>query len=344
MKKTLFALGALSIFACQQAPKEIKDYASLSGKISNKNSDSLLIRSRTYNKTIKVNEDGTFSDTLKVEAGLYNFFDGTESTTIFLKNGYDLNISLDTKTFDESLKYTGEGANDNNFLAEKSLLQEKLFDQDFSTLDMDGLDKAFNDIESELTKFYASKTEVDSLAITPFTSSLPRMLDSYKKYYAGAILLRQEMAGKPSPEFTDYENIDGTKTSLADLKGKYVYVDVWATWCGPCKAEIPSLKALEKEYHGKNIAFVSMSVDDDRTHGGSWDKAKEDWKAMVADKELSGIQIMAPEGWKSQFVQDYKITGIPRFILIDPAGNVVDPSAPRPSDEKIKEIFNALSI
>lgn len=344
MKKTLIAIGALSIIACQQAPKEVKDYVTFSGKITNQNSDSLMVRSRTYSKTIKVNQDGTFKDTLKVEAGLYNIFDGSESSTVFLKNGYDLNLTLDTKQFDETITYTGEGAENSNFLAEKSLLEEKLLDQDFSSMDMAALDAKFNEIETELNQFYSSKTDIDSLAITPFSSNVSRMMEGTKKYYANTIMLKQEMTGNPSPIFTDYENIDGSKTSLSDLKGKYVYIDVWATWCGPCKAEIPSLKALEKAYHGKNIAFVSLSVDDDRTHGGSWDKAKEDWKAMVTEKELGGIQIMAPEGWKSQFVQDYKITGIPRFILIDPAGNVVDPSAPRPSDDKIKDVFNALSI
>ena len=87
-----------------------------------------------------------------------------------------------------------------------------------------------------------------------------------------------------------------------------------------------------------------MSIDDDRTHGGSWDQAREDWKAMVKDKELGGIQIFAPKGWQSEFVQNYKINGIPRFILIDPDGNVVTPDAPRPSSEKLKELFTELNI
>ena len=137
--------------------------------------------------------------------------------------------------------------------------------------------------------------------------------------------------GKPSPTFA-YENYKGGSTSLADLKGKYVYVDVWATWCGPCKAEIPSLKKVEKNYHGKNIEFVSISID----------KAsdKETWKNMIQEKELGGIQLFAEADWKSKFATDYAIDGIPRFILIDPDGNIVTPDAPRPSDPKLIELFN----
>jgi thiol-disulfide isomerase/thioredoxin len=142
--------------------------------------------------------------------------------------------------------------------------------------------------------------------------------------------------GKPSPTFVNYENHKGGATSLNDLKGKYVYVDVWATWCGPCKAEIPSLKKVEKEYHGKNIEFVSTSVDVAEDHGK--------WVSMVEEKELGGIQLMTDQNWKSQFVKDYGINGIPRFILIDPSGNIVSADAPRPSDPKLKDLFNSLNI
>jgi thiol-disulfide isomerase/thioredoxin len=78
------------------------------------------------------------------------------------------------------------------------------------------------------------------------------------------------ISGKPSPVF-DYENHKGGKTSLESLKGSYVYVDVWATWCGPCRQEIPLLK-VEQQFEGKNIKFVSISVDTQKTmrNGPRW--------------------------------------------------------------------------
>ena len=137
--------------------------------------------------------------------------------------------------------------------------------------------------------------------------------------------------GKPSPEFVNYENHKGGQMSLADLKGKYVYVDVWATWCGPCIREIPSLKEVEKKFHNENIAFVSTSIDEVKDH--------DKWVDMVKDKELGGVQLMADKAWNSKFVQDYAIQGIPRFILIDPNGNIVNADAPRPSDPKLLELL-----
>jgi len=142
--------------------------------------------------------------------------------------------------------------------------------------------------------------------------------------------------GRPSPKFVDYENFAGGKTSLDDLKGKYVYVDVWATWCGPCKREIPFLKEVEEKYHGKNIEFVSISIDKASDH--------EKWKAMINEKDLGGIQLLADNDWNSAFVKDYQIQGIPRFLLIDAEGNILDTNAPRPSNPELIELFTELNI
>ena len=148
--------------------------------------------------------------------------------------------------------------------------------------------------------------------------------------------IKKLVKGNASPVFVDYENSAGGTTSLADLKGKYVYIDVWATWCGPCKAEIPHLKKVEKQYHGKNIEFVSISVDTQRNH--------DKWKKMIADRDLGGIQLLADKDFKSEFVQNYNINGIPRFILLDPEGNIVSSDAPRPSDKRLISMFEELKI
>lgn len=341
MKKIAFAFCILFMMACE-ADKP-KDYVTFSGTILNKNSDSVEISSRTFSKSIKVHEDGTFSDTLKVEPGLYSFYDGTEGTSIFLKNGYNIKMTLDTEKFDETIQYEGEGAEHNNFLAKKALLQELLFSVDFDAMDAVELNDALESARREMTNFFNNASTIDTMVTNDSRDRFDASLELYANYYGQIIALRTELPkGSKSPTWQNYENFNGGTTSLADLKGKYVYVDVWATWCGPCKVEIPHLKKLETEMHDKNIAFVSMSIDNDRTHKGSWEQARLDWKAMVKDKELGGIQIWAPKGWESDFVQAYKIKGIPRFILIDPAGNVVDPNAPKPSSPRLKEILATL--
>ena len=181
-----------------------------------------------------------------------------------------------------------------------------------------------NEVEDYYQAFMAGSTDAEANA---------KITESYNK-------LKTLAKGEPSPKFVDYENFKGGTTSLDDLKGKYVYVDVWATWCGPCKVEIPSLKELESEYAGKNIEFVSISVDNVDGRRGSHDS----WLEMVEEENLQGIQLFSDKDWSSDFVTGYLIKGIPRFILIDPNGNIVQANAPRPSDEKLVELFNELKI
>jgi thiol-disulfide isomerase/thioredoxin len=337
MKKLIYVLSiALAIIACSEdAPI---DYVTLSGKITNQSSDSLIVRSRTFSKKINVNPDGTFSDTLKIETGIFNLFDGNESTSLYLKNGFDLVITLDTKQFDETIGFKGFGAEANNYLAAISLKQEAVFENE-SLFDLEKpvFDQKVIEINESFKQLLTNTQNLDST----FIADQIKRVDGFTNYISGSYEEKQYLKtvlakGEVSPKFVDYENYKGGTTSLDDLKGKYVYIDVWATWCGPCKAEIPFLKEVEKAYHDKNIAFLSVSIDEAKNH--------DKWKEMVADKELGGIQVFADNDWKSEFVQAYKINGIPRFILIDPTGNIVAADAPRPSSEELKSLLNELNL
>ncbi|MGY0427296.1 MAG: TlpA family protein disulfide reductase, partial [Polaribacter sp.] len=160
--------------------------------------------------------------------------------------------------------------------------------------------------------------------------------ENNKKIAAKYNKLKVLAQGNPSPKFIDFEDNAGGTKSLDHFKGKYVYIDVWATWCGPCMDELPSLKKVEAQYHGKNISFISISIDKSKDH--------KKWKKMIVDKKLGGTQLLADNEWKSKFVQDFGIKGIPRFILLDPKGNIVRSHAPRPSDKKLIELFEELKI
>lgn len=349
MKYLLNLILALSIVSCKtDAPK---DYATLSGMLNNKKSDSIIIASNSYSKTLYIAEDGSFNDTLKLDKGVYSIYDGTTSTPIFLDNGFNINVTLDGNNLNESVNFEGFGAEHSQFLVETFQLQSKLLNLDsLSTLTLPKLDTTLNDIETKMSQFYNSKTEIDSTLITDLKNELKPMLRSYNRFLAQTIKLKTALPkGTPSPSFHNYENYNGTKTSLSDLKGKYVYVDVWATWCGPCKVEIPYLKKLEKMYKDRNIEFVSLSVDDGRgyradTPEASRSLAKNAWRKMISEKQLSGIQLIAPKGWQSEFIQNYKIDGIPRFILIDTKGNILNPDAPRPSSPQIITTLENLSV
>ncbi|WP_237274870.1 TlpA family protein disulfide reductase [Tenacibaculum ovolyticum] len=153
-------------------------------------------------------------------------------------------------------------------------------------------------------------------------------------------ILKTTAKGQPAPKFKDFENYAGGTTSLDDLlgKGKYLYIDVWATWCAYCKREIPLLKKLEEEYHGKNIEFVSISVDDKEQH--------EKWKQTIIDREMTGVQLFSGKKQGDlEWAQKFLIKGLPKFIIIDPDGKIVNPNAPPPSQgERLLDIFDGLGI
>ncbi|CAM1372762.1 TlpA family protein disulfide reductase [Tenacibaculum xiamenense] len=151
--------------------------------------------------------------------------------------------------------------------------------------------------------------------------------------------LKLTAKGMPCPKFENYENIAGGTTSLDELlnSGKYLYIDVWATWCSFCKRETPLLKRLELQYHDQNIEFVSISVDNIN--------AKDKWKETIEQKEMGGVQLFADKSFGSDFIKKFAIKGLPRFIMVDPEGNIISPNAPRPSDgEKLMNMFEELGI
>lgn len=163
-----------------------------------------------------------------------------------------------------------------------------------------------------------------------------------KKYYTGHdeafrqttydtyLRLTKLKKGTPSPEFSNYQNFNGGSNSLTDFRGKYVFIDIWATWCANCWNELPYLKKLEKEYEGKNVVFVSMS----------WDKVEGEWRKTIKEENLTGIQLLA-KGKDDPFLKAFAVTGIPRYIFIDPNGNILDYNAPSPSEkEKMKKLFD----
>ena len=166
-------------------------------------------------------------------------------------------------------------------------------------------------------------TDLQNLYYSYVTS--PRLNDIFKKACAK---WDKAAVGRPSPMFKGVD-VNGKEMTLRDFRGKYIYIDMWATWCGPCQKELPFLKKLEEKFKGRNIVFVGLSIDQD--------KAK--WAARVKSGALSGTQLHIGKG--SKFQSDYRISGIPRFILLDPNGRIVNPDMTRPSSEDTEKILNS---
>lgn len=335
MKKILLlAVITLSLIGCK---KETATYVKLSGKILNPTFASLDLISMedgSVKKSFNLTPEGTFSDTVTVNKGKYYFKAAEQGIVLYLNPGTDLTINADSKDFEKSIKFDGNGKEVNNYILSKVVTQKELFDNIDSlyVLPKESFDKKIAEIENQYTTKLKSFKNFDAEFVKLDSTDTKGFMDYIKENFVKTSEMNK-MIGQPSPSFDNYENFNGSKTSLKDLKGKYVYIDVWATWCGPCKAEIPALKELEAEF-GDKMHFVSISVDKAEDH--------DKWKTMVTEKELKGYQLFADKSWESAFVQAYGINGIPRFILIDPTGNIVKPDASRPSNPKTKELFKSI--
>ncbi|RZJ52432.1 MAG: TlpA family protein disulfide reductase [Flavobacterium sp.] len=327
--KKLFVAG-LAIFSALNIVAQNKDQIKFTAKIENRNSDTLVIVGRNgFKQIIPIDKKENFAASFDAPKGFYQFSDGTESSMLYLKPSAEINLTMNAKQFDETIVYTGKGVEESNFLAQQALRNEKL-------------ESAFSKEQAEFNALLAAKEKADAESLEKGTFDpefKTAMKSNFEHFHQFSVenyeraAKANKMTGKPSPDF-DYENYKGGKTKLSDLKGKYVYIDLWATWCAPCRAEIPFLQKIEEKYHGKNIEFVSISID----------KLKDNdkWKKFVADKNLGGIQLFADKDWESKFVTDYGVMGIPRFILIDPKGNIVNSDAFRPSDPALENQLNTL--
>ena len=342
MKKiSIILFSLLLLSSCgKNHPKE---YLTISGTFEN-NKDSIvsIASQQGVIKEIVINADGSFKDTLKVAKGaIYSFQTSRKKRVlIYLKNGFNINIRGNSEKFMTSFEYSGEGASNSNFILAQLEKSKKLGNPAaLFALEEEAFYAKINVLEKEYDSILSSYKNLDSALVDMVTTQNKQMFAYFKNNYNSN---KKIAKGRPSPKFENYIDIKGGKKSLDSFKGKYVYIDVWATWCGPCIREIPALDKLEKEYHSKNIAFVSISTDESRRSGGSWEAAEKKWSNFVKYRNMSGIQLWS--GKDTRFQQEYQINGIPRFILIDPQGNIVDANAPRPSDPRLRNIFNSLNI
>ena len=142
--------------------------------------------------------------------------------------------------------------------------------------------------------------------------------------------------GKPAPDFTGLTP-DGKKLSLSDLRGKIVYVDIWATWCGYCIDEFPDSKKMEAEFKGNDqVAFLYVSVDSDTLA----------WKKMVAGGKVpNGLHMLNGADAPGSIWNLYHVWGIPRYLLIDAQGRMVATHAARPSSGDVQtELRKLLTV
>ena len=148
--------------------------------------------------------------------------------------------------------------------------------------------------------------------------------------------LLAQMSATLKPDVIDLNDpkySDETFNSILDqYKGKVVYLDFWASWCGPCKKEMPYSQKLQEKFKGQDVVFLYFSVD---RNGSSW-------RNMIKQFQLTGEHYRANAAVHQQLNQQFNVRSIPRYVLIDKNGKVVSANALRPSNPAVVEEINKL--
>lgn len=188
-----------------------------------------------------------------------------------------------------------------------------------------------NSVAYNFFSFVAQNSDVNKFwtGFKEFAKDYPQLITSYEPQVTALLKTKK---GSEIPYIPTLTRPDGTTCSLSDLFGKLIYIDVWATWCGPCCKEIPSLAKLAAHYQGNDkVCIISVSVDQNQK---AW------LKKLDTDKPAWPQYILSQEE-QNKFMQKWAINGIPRFILISKDGKILNADALRPSDEKIIETIDS---
>ncbi len=151
-----------------------------------------------------------------------------------------------------------------------------------------------------------------------------------KKVEEKITLGKNTVLGANALDFSQ-KDVDGKEVKLSDYKGKYVLIDFWASWCGPCRQENPNLVSAYKAYKEKGFNVLGVSLD----------RSKDPWLKAIKDDELTWTQVSDLKFWKNEVAEQYGIVSIPQNFLIDPAGKIIAKNLRGEALEaKLKELFD----
>ena len=117
--------------------------------------------------------------------------------------------------------------------------------------------------------------------------------------------------GQPAPDFT-LDDLQGQGVSLSDFRGQAVFLDFWASWCGPCIEDLPHLAKIKQQTQSQKIVFLSISLD----------ASVKQWCQAVEAHTLTGVHVHAPGGWQAAVAQLYQVRSIPSYFLVGPDGRM----------------------
>jgi peroxiredoxin len=324
---------------------------SVSGKVKYPNNGYVVLTELKDNgfqaiDSVKLKKDNTFLLKKKInEPGFYmlNFFNQQKVLVILDKNNLEVTADGNNPAGNFSLKGSKEVEDLQKITIAQNELQGKVnnlgakFQQanerkdekarekiqaEYFTLQADFNNRikgTIREIGPNLASWYATNLlnpEEEYVFLDSLSKEFERAMPNSKFVKEFKTKLAQYKnvvaVGQAAPEIS-LNNPDGKAVSLSSLRGKYVLIDFWASWCGPCRQENPNVVRMYNKFKGKNFEIFGVSLD----------KSKEKWVEAIQKDELSWVHVSDLQYWQSAGAQAYGVQSIPATFLIDPAGKVI---------------------
>ena len=294
-------LVALMLASCQEAPK---GYV-INGEVTGRTEGKVYLKSFRNKMFFDV-------DTAELKEGKFTFKGEVDQPLLFGLATEDMNYPV--QFFVENTNMDVRISNDGETITVRNSPVNTIFQENAEKVFEEGYD-----IDSLITKYPASPAAVFYL-YRYFTYQLP--LDElkatrakisselagcpYVKDLDGIIKqLENVQIGKVAPEFS-LPDTAGVSVSLSDFRGKYVLLEFWASWCGPCRGEIPHLRHVN-EAIGKDFNIISISIDEKNV----------DWQKALEEESMIWTQLNVPGGFKGEACKKYGIIGVPYSVVLD---------------------------
>jgi len=331
IKTSIIALLlSIIVFGCKQEIN--KTLSIIEVNVTNQQSlDSLIIydkeNSWEIKTTLRFQESNSVKDTMNILESkiyqIYSFSNGkqAELAELLISPNSIISLSMDENQLFESITYNGTFKISNNFLAFSKKYQNQLSHLVRNGIAQKELEILINEKGDLINEKGISLNVVDSLntyvkmKFEKFSNILKQKNEKY--------LYKKSLINEIGNNFS-FTDINNNNISLKDFHGTYLYIDVWATWCKPCKVEYGFLKQLEEHFSNSDeLQIISISTDRE------FDK----WQQYINKNSIKGIQLYS--GANSDFVKFYDVGALPRFIFLDKEGKVISPEELRPSNPKL---------
>ncbi len=254
--------------------------------------------------------------------------------TVQLKELLDLNSQYSIQFSSIESQFNSLDANDPNYMVSATSLQQQYYGLLNSRAD--AIRKLATSLDKSLIPYFVVAYEFlpeTDITLVEKAFNAARNYDPNSKYtqflQAKYNSEKGTAIGSIAPDFSMAQP-DGTQLKLSDLKGKYVLLDFWASWCRPCRAENPNNVRMYKKYASQGFEILSVSLDDNKGR----------WLGAIQADSMTWKHVSQLQGWSGSVNQNYKVTGIPMTFLLDKEGKIIAKNLRGPGLEaKLNEIF-----